>query len=168
MPIYEFYCANCHMVFNFFSRTINTSKRPSCPRCGRPELDRRMSRFAISRGRTEKAQQDEEELPDLDESRMEQAMAELEREAEGLDEDNPRHMARLMRKLYETSGLPLGERVEEAIRRMEAGEDPERIEEEMGDLLAEEEPALGEQRGGLRSFARRLKPPQVDETIYDL
>ena len=27
MPIYEFYCPDCNTLFNFFSRTINTSKK---------------------------------------------------------------------------------------------------------------------------------------------
>ena len=38
----------------------------------------------------------------------------------------------------------------------------------MGDLLEAEEPQLGESRGGLRQFSKRLKPPTVDETLYDL
>jgi hypothetical protein len=74
----------------------------------------------------------------------------------------------MMRKLYHSAGLRLGSGMEEAIRRMEAGEDPEKIEEEMGDLLEEEEPLLEKAEGGLRGFARRLKPPEVDETLYDL
>ena len=49
MPIYEFYCKDCHTIFNFFSRTVNTEKQPACPKCARPELERKMSVFAISR-----------------------------------------------------------------------------------------------------------------------
>jgi len=48
MPIYEFYCVDCHTVFNFFSRRIDTEKRPSCPRCGRPGLERRLQQFQQS------------------------------------------------------------------------------------------------------------------------
>ena len=36
MPIYEFYCASCHTVFNFLSKRINTDGTPACPKCGRP------------------------------------------------------------------------------------------------------------------------------------
>jgi hypothetical protein len=53
-------------------------------------------------------------------------------------------MARMMRKLFDTTGLPLGPNMEEAIRRMEAGEDPDKIEEELGDLLDQEDPFGGE------------------------
>lgn len=182
MPIYEFYCVDCHMVFNFLSRTINTTKRPACPRCGRPELERRMSRFAVSRRRTEsESKAESDELPGgFDEEKMERAMEALAQEAEGIDEDNPRQMARMMRKLFDTTGLPMGPHMEEAIRRMEAGEDPDRIEEELGDLLEQEDPFGGESAeetqgdkereggGTLWAISRKLRPPRVDETLYDL
>jgi len=172
VPIYEFYCGHCHTVFSFLSRTISPTKRPACPRCGRPDLERRMSRFAISRGRTEDAKS-ADEPPDLDEAKMEAAMEDLAREGEGLDEEDPRQMARLMRKLHESGGLPLNEGMKEAIRRMEAGEDPDKIEEELGDLLEEEPSGAGETGSGesasrLGGLMRRLKPPEVDETLYDL
>ena len=166
MPIYEFYCVDCHTVFNFFSRTINTAKRPACPRCGRPDLERRVSRFAISKGRTERGSP-EEETPDLDETKMERVMEELAREGEGLDENDPRQMARMMRKLHENSGMPLDGKAEEAIRRMEAGESPDKIEEAMGDLLEGDESSPGNS-GSLSGLVRKLRPPGIDETLYDL
>ena len=188
MPIYEFYCADCHTVFNFLSRTINTTKRPACPRCGRPKLERRMSRFAVSRRRAEAATEDgpADLPPGLDETKMERAMEAMAQEAEGINEDDPRQMARMMRKLYDTTGLPLGAGMEEAMRRMEAGEDPDKIEEELGDALEQEDPfgggsgeggpeggqgteGEGAKRGGsLRAISRKLKPPKVDETLFDL
>jgi len=140
MPVYEFYCPDCHRIFNFLSRRINTDKRPDCPRCGRQQLERQVSMFAISKGRQEEGEAD---MPDIDESRMEQAMQALAAEAEGMNEDDPRQAARMMRKLYETTGLPLGGGMEEAIRRMEAGEDPEQIEAELGDVLEGEDPFGG-------------------------
>lgn len=169
MPIYEFYCADCHTIFNFFSRTIDTEKRPACPRCNRPKLERRMSRFAISRGRTEPSEAGPDDpLGDLDEAKMERVMGELAREADRLDEDDPVQAARMMRKLYDAAGLPPNKGIEEAIRRMEAGEDPDKIEEEMGDVLEGEDALFGEKSGRLRNLARRLKAPAVDETLYDM
>ncbi len=70
MPIYEFYCAHCHRVFSFLSRVVNTDKTPACPRCRRTELTRRVSAFAISKGRREEPKP--EPGPDLDEGRLEQ------------------------------------------------------------------------------------------------
>ena len=167
MPIYEFYCEPCHTIFNFYSRTVNPSKTPRCPRCGNPDMKRRVSRFAVvSRGSGEKSEEDEG-WPPLDENKMEQAMALLAKEAEDLDEEDPRQAAQLMRKLSEATGLTLGPGMEEALRRLEKGEDPEKIEEEMGDILEEEEPWLLAKKSP-RISRQRFSPPQVDETLYEL
>ena len=162
MPIYEFYCPDCHMIFNFFSRTINTEKIPPCPKCNRSELDRQMSSFAVLRGVKE---DHDEGLPDIDESKLEKAMAALASEAERINEDDPKQTAQLMRKLTHMTGLELGAGMEEALRRMEAGEDPEQIEAEMGDLLEEEDPLIFQ---GQKSAAFRKKPPRKDEKLYKL
>jgi putative FmdB family regulatory protein len=53
VPVYEFYCCDCHTIFNFLSRQVNTEKRPSCPKCGRPELERQVSPFAVSKEQEE-------------------------------------------------------------------------------------------------------------------
>ena len=162
MPIYEFYCEDCNTVFNFFSRSVNTTKRPACPRCKRKKLQRQMSTFAKISGARD--QGDADDLP-LDESKMEKAMNLLAREAEGINEEDPRQAADLMRKLSDVAGIGLGPGMEEALRRMEAGEDPEQIEAEMGDLLEEEEPFLLEGKKGARA---RRSAPERDETLYEL
>ena len=171
MPIYEFYCADCHRVFNFLSRAVDTTKRPACPRCGRPELPRRPSLFAISRGLKEAAKS--EGSGDADESRLEKAMESLAGEMAGLNEEDPRQSVRLMRKLYQAAGMPMGAGMEEALRRMESGEDPEKVEQEMGDV---EENPFGmegagtppEAQGGLKGLRRRFLAPSMDSTLYEL
>lgn len=164
MPIYEFYCPDCNTIYNFYSTKVNTEKIPHCPKCARERLERILSPFAtIRRSRTEG--EDELPLPDLDEEKMERAMAALVDEAESIDEDDPRQAARLMRKLSDLAGLNLGPAMEEAIERMEAGQDPEEIEEQMGDLLEEADPAqLFQKKGG----KPRRRAPKVDETLYSL
>ena len=162
MPVYEFYCSNCNMIFNFLSKSVNTEKRPSCPKCQKTRLERRMSVFATLQKRDE---EDDMPLPDLDESKMEKAMNLLAREADHIDEDDPRQAANLMRKLTDMTGLNLGPGMEEALTRMEAGEDPEKIEAEMGDILEGEEPF------GIKEKLSRLakkRPPRVDDTLYEL
>jgi putative FmdB family regulatory protein len=166
VPIYEFYCKDCHTVFNFFSVTVNTTKRPDCPRCARPKLERKVSRFAISKKRAE-AGSDDEGMPDLDDARMERVMEELARESENMDENDPRQVARMMRKLHESAGMPLDEKAEEAIRRMEAGESPDEVEEQLGDLFDGGDPGEGMAVGKIRRLMRR-RPPAVDETLYDM
>ncbi len=162
MPIYEFYCPDCHTIFNFLSRTIDTARRPNCPRCQRPELERQVSVFAISKGRKET----EDGLPDdLDDSRLDGVMEQLAREAEGVDENDPRQLSRVMRRLYEATGLLMGGPMEEALRRLESGEDPDQIEAEMGDQLEGLDPFSPE---GVKRARRRLLPPAHDDTLYDM
>lgn len=172
MPVYEFYCHDCHTIFNFFSRRVDTDTRPACPRCGRSGLDRRASRFAISRGRSESEGEDGSGLPaGFDEERLMQALSSMEGELDGLDEDNPKDAARLMKRLFNASGMRIGDGMAEAISRMEAGEDPEQIEAEMGDILEQEDPFAGAAGGRLPSLAtlrREMLPPARDETWYPL
>ena len=60
MPIYEFYCADCHTIYSFFSRRVNTEKIPACPdsRCGRTALARQVSLFSVSKGRADQGEDD--------------------------------------------------------------------------------------------------------------
>jgi putative FmdB family regulatory protein len=163
MPIYEFYCKGCHTIYNFFSRSINTRKRPQCPRCKTETLERQMSSFALT-GRAKGDEQTDD--PPIDESKMEQAMQMLAGEAERIPEDDPRQAANLMRKLTRMTGLELGDGMEEALQRMESGEDPEQIEAEMGDILENEEPfQAAAQKAGR---GKKRPEPKRDETLYDL
>lgn len=164
MPIYEFYCEDCNTIFNFFSRSVNTTKRPRCPKCKTRKLSRQVSVFAF----TGKAKEtgDMEDLP-FDEGKMEQAMQMLAGEAEKINEDDPRQAANLMRKLSDMTGLELGPGMDEALRRMEKGEDPDQIEAEMGGLLEGEEPFLLLEKKGKGAKAGRPLPTR-DETLYDL
>ena len=167
MPVYEFYCPDCHTIFNFFSRRVNTNKRPQCPQCRRPELERRVSRFAVSKGRREA--EGDDNMPDIDESHMERAMQALASEAEGLDENDPRQAARMMRKLSAAMGTNLGSGMEEAIRRMEAGEPLDQIEADMGDLLDGEDPfGVFETKRSGKPVQQSSPRPQVDHTLYEL
>lgn len=166
MPIYEFYCRDCHTIFNFFSRRINTEATPSCPKCRLPQLKRQVSLFSVSKGREQDSEDDA--LSGIDESKLESAMMSLAGEMEGLDEDDPKQAARLMRKLFDSTGMKMGDGMEEAIQRMEAGEDPDEIERDMGDLLEEEDPFTVKARPNLGDLRRKYLPPKVDETLYEL
>ena len=165
MPIYEFFCDKCNTIFNFFSSRPNTEKRPDCPRCGEHHLRKMMSSFATI-GKAKEANGDDP-FAGLDESKMEQALAGLRRDAEHINEDDPRQMANLMRKFADKTGLNLGAPMEEAIARMEAGDDPEQIEREMGDLMDGEEPfSLEAMKKKVQSGSHRT--PLRDERLYEL
>ena len=163
MPVYEFYCADCHTIFNFFARKVVTDRTPACPRCQRQPLDRQVSRFAISRNRPEPAA---DGMPDLDEAKLEKVMMGLAGEMEGMDENDPRQMARFMRKFADATGMNLDGDMGEAIRRLESGADPEELEAEMGDLFNDDSMAGLFGKGGVKGLRRRYVPPAHDETLY--
>ncbi|HUU41700.1 MAG TPA: zinc ribbon domain-containing protein [Desulfatiglandales bacterium] len=161
MPIYEFYCENCNAVFNFYSKSINTSKRPACPKCNEVKLQRLLSRFSIRKQGSEESGEDS--FP-IDESKIEKAVGMLAQEAQNINEDDPRQAANLMRRLSEMTGLHLGKGMQEAMERMEAGEDPEKIEEEMSDILEEDPVVLPEKKTASKKFERLYR----DDTLYEL
>jgi putative FmdB family regulatory protein len=164
MPIYEFFCEHCNTIFSFFSTRVNTTKVPTCPKCETRPLKRQLSPFA----RTGKAKEGDsaEDLP-IDEARMARAMEALASQADKLDEKDPRQAAQLMRKLTDMTGLELSAGMQEALSRMEKGEDPEHLEEELGSMMEDEDPfVLPGKKGKGPGSSRR--PPIRDETLYDL
>jgi hypothetical protein len=109
-----------------------------------------------------------EPFGDLDEDRLAGVMESMMGELQGLeDSEDPRQMANLFRRFGEASGLEMGPRMEELMSRLESGEDPDALEEEMeGDL---------DQDNDLEEFFRLRKrgwkvsaKPRVDDTIYFL
>lgn len=58
-----------------------------------------------------------------------------------IDENDPRSMAKAVRRMADEMGEDLGPELEHALNRLEAGEDPEKIEQEL------EEMGLGEADG---------------------
>ena len=165
MPIYEFYCEACNTIYKFFSRSINTTKVPACPKCNSVDMKRAMSTFAMPSHSKDSDENDLVLPADFDESKMEKAMTMLARDAEGMNEDDPKQAANLMRKLTDITGLKMGAGMEEAINRLEHGEDPHQIEAEMGDLLENEDPFILKKIAG--SLVKKNKPNR-DDTLYDM
>ena len=121
-----------------------------------------MSKFSTIRSNNQDA---DDPMAAIDESKMERAFETLMKESEGINEDDPRQMASLMRKFTSQTGLNFGDAMEEAISRMEAGEDPDQIEKEMGDLLEGDDlnlESLKRKAGGAKA------EPIQDEKLYYL
>jgi putative FmdB family regulatory protein len=142
MPIYEFACSDCRKIFSFLSKRLKPAGLPTCPKCGRRKMIKQLSSFAMPRGLAEPsaAAPDAEQgpMPDMDDPRVASVMSEMERDMEHMDENNPRHMAHMMKKMKDL--MPAGSVPKEfdaAIKRLEAGEDPEKIEADMGDVLGD-------------------------------
>jgi putative FmdB family regulatory protein len=108
MPIYEYLCPQCHGKFQKLVRGFSDPPGLTCPRCGNPQVRRAVSRFATLKSEDE---------------RME-SLADPANFA-GLDESDPRSIARWAKRM----GKELGE---------DAGEDwdsmvDEMLEEELGE-----------------------------------
>jgi putative FmdB family regulatory protein len=168
MPIYEFYCQACHAVFNFFSASSALSTHPSCPRCGRLDLPRRPSSFAMLRhGAGGDEEGEPSPLDDLDESRMGAAMDTLMSEMGELGDDaDPRQVGAFFRRFSDLAGLEMGPRMEDALSRLEAGEEMDELESELDDLDQEE--SLDDLFRMKKAVERRRRRPQVDPELYFL
>jgi putative FmdB family regulatory protein len=165
MPIYEYLCPECNVVFSFMVKNVKKAKKAYCPRCGNKKtMERVMSKFAFS-GHTRKSTGmgssggssaeggGADDMPDLSPG-QEREMMRLMSQIEGMDENDPKQMGALMRKMSEITGEGLDAEMEEAVRRMEAGEDPDKIEEDLGDL------GMGDGGG--------MSGPAYDDGMYSL
>ena len=125
------------------------------------KLKRQMSIFSSPRTGDQ-----ESDIPfsDMDESKVEQAMNMLMGEAQKVDENDPKAQVSLMRKLADATGLKFGPGMEDALRRIEEGEDPEQVGEEM-DNMDEDELFLPRDRGRGHSNMNKVR---VDEKLYYL
>ena len=159
MPIFEFLCPACNRIYSFLALSPTPTRRPVCPRCGGTDLSRVPSAFAVTSRPKTTPEKPADGGPDgASAARMENEMMRM---MEGLDErdaENPRVMAQLMRRLAEASGEPMTPTMEEMFRRLEAGEDPEALEEELGPQLESE---MGEEGGGSGA-------PTRDDGLYSL
>jgi hypothetical protein len=173
MPIYEFYCPDNHRIYSFYARSLAyAGATPRCPDDPSFRLERMISNFAV----TGRAKEKPDAAPggEMDDPRMEGMMAEMEREFGGMDSENPdpRMLARMMRKMSELGGGKVPGEVDEMIRRMEAGEDPEKLDAEFGEAMENFDP-LGDAGGPadekLKAQLRALRrKPQRDPALYEM
>ncbi len=132
MPNYEYRCEDCHRRFEvFFSYADYGKEAVLCPRCGSANVHRKIGRIRVAHS---------------DESRLEN-MANPANLA-GLDE-NPEALGRMMRQMSSQLGEDMGPEFDEVVGRLEAGQTPDKIEEELPGLGADESGAGMDMGGGL-------------------
>lgn len=168
MPIYEFYSPDTHRIYSFFARSLAQGRlTPRCPDDPHARMERMISRFAVTG--TAREPLDPVASPD---PRTERVLSEMEGEIAALSEDHPdpRQLGRLMRKMTEAAGQNVPDAMQQMIRRLENGEDPEKLEAEFGDVMEN----LGEDFGGgsgdeaRNRTARGRKPPGRDPKLYEM
>ena len=108
MPIYEYRCESCKQKTSVLVRNVATFTAPVCSRCGSSNLARLISNFAVLKS-------EESRLDDMADPAM----------FGDVDENDPRSVARWMRKMGSEVGEDMGPEFDEMIEKMEAGEMPE-------------------------------------------
>ena len=108
----------------------------------------------------------------MDPAKAEQVMKELEGAMGGMDDENPdpKQMGHLMRKMCEMTGESMDEQMEEVVRKLEEGADPDELEDRMGDFLGDEEQGSNgneESQDGQESAKSRLKKLLKKKMIRD-
>jgi len=117
MPNYDFRCLNCRRRFDVFFTYSEYGTRPViCPHCKSDRVQRRINRVRVARS---------------DAGRLE-SMADPENLA-GLEED-PRALGRMMREMRGEIGEEMGPEFDEVVSRLEAGQSPEQIEQDLPDM----------------------------------
>jgi putative FmdB family regulatory protein len=111
VPIYEFRCRDCRRRTSVFTRTIGGGADAVCSRCGSRDMSRLISRVAVIRS-------EDDAFSSIDES----ALADV-------DEQDPRSMARWVRKMSREMGEPLDAETQGQLERMEAGEMPDDLDD---------------------------------------
>ncbi len=161
MPVYEYLCHECNIVFNFLVKNQGEKREPKCPKCDSENMKKLISRSYAIRSSTKEIRGEEQmpEMPDLNDPGTLRKMERLMNEMDSLDENDPGQIGKFMHKLCDISGQDPGAGMMEAIKRLEAGEDPEKIEEEMGDILEEE---------GSQGLQRPISGLTYDDNLYEL
>ena len=148
MPIYEFYSPSTNKIYTFFARSSACAdKMPRCPDGDDHAMEKLLSAFSVTGG-SKTGDDSAGDLPGggddpfsgMTNSQMDAAMHELEKTVGSMDEENPdpRQMGHLMRKMAEMTGDKLDEGMEEVVRKLEEGADPDELEERIGDFLGDD------------------------------
>jgi hypothetical protein len=183
MPIYEYYCSDNHKIYQFYAKTLAQGRTvPKCPDNPAFSMAKLVSKFAVTtsgKGGKQKAG-DEENAGGrphaAEDPRMEAAFGAMEREFSGVDENDPRAMGRMMRRMAELTGEKMDGGMEEVVRKLEEGADLESLEEQMGGADAGDDPdakgmpppnAAADFKEKRHRFRARHRAPIRDPKLYD-
>jgi len=172
MAIFEFYCPDNHKIYQFYARNASQAELiPQCPDNPELRMVKKVTGFAIGGADKKSGAEGGGEGEGVNDPKMMAAMAQMGKAMSGMDEDNPdpRQMGQLMRKMAEMTGESLTGEMEEMVRKLEEGADPEEFEEEFGDFIGDEEggDGMGSDEDAGESGGIFRGPPLKDDTLYD-
>jgi hypothetical protein len=134
-------------------------------------MEKVVSAFAFTGKAKEAVKKEGESGAEMD-PRLEREMMKMADEFSKMDEKNPdpRIMGKMMRWMMEASGQKLPGEMGEMLQRLEKGENPDKLEEEYGDVMErmdEMEGLGGEKKEDWKMRLRRRLPPRRDPTLYE-
>jgi hypothetical protein len=137
MPIYEYYCPDNHTIYQFYAKTLAQGQTvPRCPDNPKFRMRKVVSAFAITSGGNKEEPAAQPPGADggdpVEDAKMEAAMNAMESEFANVDENDPKAMARMMRRMSELTGEKIDGEMEEVVRKLEEGADPDSLEEQLG------------------------------------
>lgn len=140
MPIYEYYCPDNHTIYQFYAKTLAQGQTtPRCPDNPGFRLKKVVSAFAVKK-RSGAKDEAADNMPaasgasgdPAEDARMEAAMGSMEKEFANVDENDPKAMARMMRRMSDLTGEKIDGEMEEVVRKLEEGADPDSLEDQLG------------------------------------
>ena len=172
MPIYEFYSPDSHRIYSFFARRmLKGGEVPCCPDGLGNRMEKLVSSFACTGKAREMVKKEGESGSEMD-PRMEREMMKMADEFSKMDEKNPdpRVMGKMMRRMMEASGQKLPGEMGEMLQRLEKGENPDKLEEEYGDVMEKMDGMEGVGDGKKEDLKMRLRkrlPARRDPKLYE-
>jgi hypothetical protein len=177
MPIYEYYCPDNHTVYQFYAKTLAQGRTvPPCPDNPKYLMRKVVSSFAVTKGgKSEDAPAAPAPVGGdaAEDARMEAAMGAMEQEFASVDENDPRAMGRMMRRMAELTGEKIDGEMEEVVRKLEEGADPDTLEEALGGGAGDDPAGDGaghipaDPKEARHRFRARATAPRRDPKLYD-
>ena len=116
MPIYEFFCSQCHSKTSFLVKSVSSPLEPKCSICGNMDLARTVSTFAHHKS-----------LKTIHQESGEPTMF------PGQDYyKDPRNIGRWAEKKFQDAGIEMPSEIQQKIQAAREGEMPEQLKDLKG------------------------------------
>jgi hypothetical protein len=164
-------------VYQFYAKTLAQGRTvPPCPDNPKYLMRKVVSSFAVTKGgKSEDAPAAPAPVGGdaAEDARMEAAMGAMEQEFASVDENDPRAMGRMMRRMAELTGEKIDGEMEEVVRKLEEGAEPDTLEEALGGGAGDDPAGDGaghipaDPKEARHRFRARATAPRRDPKLYD-
>jgi hypothetical protein len=181
MPIYEYFSPETAKVYTFFARSLRHANAiPYCPDGKKYTMQKELSSFSVTTqvpdaGETENnpatSESSSDPFSDMAPGKAEKIMNELQGAIGSMDDDHPdpKQMGALMRKMCDLTGEKIDDTMEEVVRKLEEGKDPEELENDMDGVLDNDNLGTPPEQTEVEKLKRPMTSRVVrDPILYDI